>query len=151
MKTIILTTAIIILGLRVHGQLIATVEMKEPVEGICNNKQVYALFGGFKGQVEPKCSLTKEEIQNLLNEKITFLKVNPKFKGKGMVGVFINCKGEPLNWEISVKTNNDELDQQIIDIFKTLKNWTPGKLDENSVDSRELISYKIKKGLIILE
>lgn len=151
MKKTLLIISIVFLGLRGSAQLLATVEMKENVEGICDHKKVYGLFGGFKGQVEPKCSLTKEEIQSLLNEKVVFLKTNPKFKGKGIVGVYINCKGEPLNWEISVKTNNDELDQQLLDIFKTLQNWTPGKLNDNNVDSRELISYKIKKGLIFLE
>ena len=150
MKKTLLTISIVFLGLRGHAQLIATVEMKDSIEGICNNKEVYGLFDGFTGQVEPKCSLTKAEIQNLINEKVVFLKTNPKFKGKGMVGVYINCKGEALNWEISVKTKNEELDRQLLDIFKTLQNWTAGKLNGNSVDSRELISYTIKKGVIIL-
>lgn len=150
MKKALLTISIIILCLTGHAQLIATVEMKEPIEGICNNKEVYGLFDGFSGQVEPKCSLTKEEIQKLLNEKVVFLKENPKFKGKGMVGVYINCKGEALNWAISVKTKNEELDKQILEVFKTLQNWTAGKLDGKNVDSRELISYTIKKGKIIL-
>lgn len=151
MNKTILTTIIILIGIRVQAQLIATVEMKEKIEGICNEKEVYSLFDGFKGQIEPKCSLSKLEIQNLLNEKVTFLKVNPKFKGKGMVGVFINCKGEALNWEISLKTKDQELDQQLLVIFKTLQSWTPGKLDGNNVDCSELISYKITKGMIILE
>lgn len=125
--------------------------MKEKIEGLCSEKEVYSLFDGFKGQIEPKYSLTKLEIQNLLNEKVTFLKLNPKFKGKGMVGVFINCKGEALGWEISLKSKDQELDQQLIDIFKTLQSWTPGKLNGNNVDCRELISYKIKKGTIILK
>lgn len=151
MKKVRLTISLLIIAFASQAQIIARVEMNENVEGICNNKEVYALFSGFKGQVEPKCSLAKEEIQKLLNEKNTFLKANPKFKGKGMVGVYINCKGEALNWDISVKTKNDELDQQILDVFKTLQTWTSGKLDDKNVDSRELMSYKIKKGMIILE
>lgn len=151
MNKLLLIAIIIVIQLKGNAQLLATVEMKQPVEGICNNKEVYALYGGFKGQIEPKCSVSKEEIQKMLNEKVSFLKSNPKFKGKGMVGVFINCKGEPINWEISVATKNNELDQQILEVFKTLQTWTAGKLDGKNVDSRELFSYKIKSGSITIE
>ena len=150
MKKTLLIISIAILGLSGHAQLIATVEMKEPVEGICNHKEVYVLFSGFTGQVEPQCSLTKEEMQIMLNEKALFLKTNPKFKGKGMVEVLINCEGEVLKWEISTKTKSDELDRQILDAFITLQNWTPGKLNGEDVDSMKLIGYTIKKGEIIL-
>lgn len=151
MKKNLFTLCLIAISLQGFSQFIATVEMKENIDGICNYKHVYALFAGFKGQVKAKCSLKKEEIQNLLNEKVTFLKANPKFKGKGMVGVFINCKGETINWDLSGNSKNNELDQQILDVFKTLTIWTPGTLDGINVDTHELISYKIKKGVLILE
>jgi len=134
-----------------NSQIIAREVMTEKIEGICNDKEVYVIFGSLKGQIEPKCSLTTEEIQNLLNEKVMFLKANPKFKGKGMIGVYINCEGKPLKWEIDGKTKSDELDRQLLDIFKTLENWTAGKLNGNTVDARVLISYKIKNGTIVVE
>ncbi len=151
MKKLIFTIGLITFGLNTFAQLLATVEMNEPLEGICNSKKVYALFKGFKGQVEPVCPLTKVEVEKLLNENVKFIKENLKFKGKGMVSVFINCKGEALNWEISTTTKSSELDKQILDVFKTLQKWTPGTLNEEKVDTNELITYKIKKGVLVLD
>lgn len=147
---ILFTIGIIVLSFKSSAQLIMVVEMKEPLEGICNNDKVYALYGGFDGQIPPKCPLTKEEIQVLLNEKVVFLKENPKFKGKGMATVFINCEGEALDWRIEGKITNKELNQQILEVFETLKTWTPGKFHGDYVDASEIISYQIKKGMIIL-
>jgi hypothetical protein len=149
MKRITLALTLFASLSNIHAQFIATVEMKEPVEGICNNTKVYALFKGFQGQIPPKCALTNEEIQKLLNE-IPFLKANPKFKGKGMAGVYINCKGEAIGWEIDNKSKSQELDKQLLEVFKTLRSWTQGKLNGMSVDTRELISYTIKKGVLTL-
>ena len=151
MKKLIFTIGLITFGLNIFAQLLATVEMNEPIEGICNSKKVYALFKGFKGQVEPVCPLSKVEVEKLLNENVKFIKENLKFKGKGMVGVYINCKGEALNWEISTTTKNSELDKQILDVFKMLLKWAPGTLYEEKVDTRELITYKIKKGVLVLD
>lgn len=148
MKKLILLITISTLSFVTHAQLIAKVEMKEKIEGICDYNNVYGLFDGWDGQVEPKCSLSKEEMQDKLNE-VQFLKDNPKFKGKGMVGVYINCKGEAINWRISVKTNKD-LDSQLLALFKSFNDWNVGTLNGQKVDCSELISYKIKKGKLII-
>lgn len=131
------------------AQFIATVEMKQPLEGICNQKAVYALFPGFKGQVEASCSLTKKQIEEQLN-KLDFLVQNPKLKTKGMIGGFINCKGEPVKWDIDMKTKSPDLDKQILEVFKALTGWAAGKLDGIDVDTHVLFSYEIKKGHLTL-
>lgn len=148
MKTLTITLLILMASLSTQAQLIAKVEMKDKVEGICDNDNVYGLFDGFDGQVEPKCSISKEEMQEQLNQA-QFLKDNPKFKGKGMVGVYINCKGEAIGWRISVETS-EELDQQLLKIFQSYQEWTTGTLNGKKVDCSELISYKIKKGKLII-
>lgn len=148
MKIRIVSILFLIASLESYGQLIAKVEMKENVEGICDNDNVYGLFNGFDGQVEPKCSVSKEEMQEQLNQ-VQFLKDNPKYKGNGMVGVFINCEGETIGWRISVKTNQ-ELDKQLLIIFESFEEWTAGTLNGKNVDCSELISYKIKKGKLII-
>lgn len=132
-----------------YAQLVAREEMKIKVEGICDNNNVYVLYNGWDGQVEAKCSLSNEDIQKMLNQ-IDFFKNNPNFKGKGMVSVYINCKGEPIGWKISVKTNA-ELDKQLLEVFQTFTEWTIGTLNNKNVDSVQLISYKIKKGNLIIE
>jgi hypothetical protein len=151
MKKVLITISLMSLGLNAFSQLLATVQMNEHIEGICNDKKVFSLYSGFKGQVEPKYPLQKDEVQSLLNEKVKFIKDNLKFKGKGMIGVYINCKGDALNWEISTSTKSSELDQQILSVFKTLSKWTPGTLHGEDVDTRVLITYKIKKGVIVVD
>ncbi len=150
-KFAFLSTILLFTGITTNAQMIAKVEMKQPVEGICDQNNVYGLFNGFKGQIEPTCSISKEAMQNILNEKLEFLKENPKFKSKGMVDVFINCEGKPLNWSISIASGNKDLDNKILDIFKTFGDWNAGKLNGKNVDSNEAISYKIKKGVLIIE
>lgn len=137
-----------LLAFNSDAQLIVQVEMKEKIEGICNQEEVYSLYGGFEGQIEPKCSLSKKQMEEILNEKLQFLKDNLNYKSKGMVGVYINCEGKALEWDISVKTKSAELDQQILEIFKTFNEWTSGKLNGKEVDTRELFSYEIKKGIL---
>jgi hypothetical protein len=68
-----------------------------------------------------------------------------------MVGCFINCKGTVIKWDISIKTKEANLDRQILEIFKSLSNWTAGTLNGKSVDSRLLFKYKIKKGRLTLD
>lgn len=148
MKKTFTILTLLLVGFTAKAQLIATVQMDETVEGICNQDEVYALYDGFDGQIEPKCSLSKKDMENLLNENLQFLKDNPKFKSKGMVGVYINCEGMPLQWDISVKTKKSDLDAEILKLFQTCEDWTPGTLDSKAVDTRELISYEIKKGVL---
>ncbi len=148
MKKVIISAIILFSTSILSAQFIATVEMKENVEGICDHNRVFGLFNSFEGQKKAECSLNKLEIQKLLNEA-EYLKSHPKFKAKGMFGVYINCKGEPLEWKVSVKTNK-ELDAQLLAIFMTLEDWTTGQLNGENVDSRNLISYKIKKGVLTI-
>lgn len=133
------------------AQLIAKVEMKDSINGICNQDEVYALYEGFDGQIEPKCSLSKEEMQEIINNKLQYLKDNPKYKGKGMLGVYINCEGTALQWGISVTTKSAELDEQILEIFRTFNNWEAGSLNGEAVDTRELFIYEITKGILALK
>lgn len=149
MKHVILPLVSILFSYCVQAQFIAKVQMKEKVEGICDLDNVYGLFDGFDGQVTPKCSVSEEEMQKQLNQ-IQFLQDNPKYKGKGMVAVYVNCKGEAIGWRISVETK-EELDQELLDVFKTFLDWSVGTLNGKKVDSNVLISYKIKKGKLTIE
>ncbi len=148
MKKTILIAVSLFMGLTASAQLIARVEMKEDIPGICNKNEVYALFPGFKGQEEAVCPLSKAEILTRLNEEVAFLKLNPKFSGNGMIGIFINCEGEMVQCKMDNKTKSEELDKQIEAVFSSLGAWKSGKLDGKNVDSHVLFSFKIKKGKI---
>lgn len=130
------------------SQLVARLELKENIEGICNSKEVYALFSGFKGQVNPVPPISKDEIKNKLQSEVSFIKDNPKFKGKLMIHCLMNCKGEMVQCTVDNKSGNDELDKQVLAVFATLKQWTPGTLDGKAVDTSELFSIQVKKGVI---
>ncbi|HCZ35026.1 MAG TPA: hypothetical protein DHV26_03780, partial [Cytophagales bacterium] len=62
-------------------------EVKEPIDGLCNDKEVYALLPMLKGQEEAVCPVTKEQILERLNNEVQFIKDNPKYSDKGMIGI----------------------------------------------------------------
>ncbi|MGV3611486.1 MAG: hypothetical protein ACO1N0_11080 [Fluviicola sp.] len=133
-------------GMTASAQLLARMEVKEDIPGICDKNEVYALFPSFKGQEEAVCPMTKEGILLKLNSEVSFLKDNPKYKDKGMIGLIINCKGEVVQCKMSNETRNPELDKQIEAVFNSLGEWRAGKLDGKEVDTSRLYSFTIKNG-----
>lgn len=128
-----------------------TLELKEPIPGVCNPSQIYSLSPLFgKGQVKAKYKLTEQEIEEKLNNDLQFLKDNPSYNDKGMMGIIINCKGELVQAKMDNKTQSSELDQQIEAIFNEFKKWQPGSLNGNPVDSSLLFSFTIKNGKLML-
>lgn len=148
MKNLLLSFLILLFSINLKAQFIAKLEVKEPIEGVCDQNEVYSLFPSFDGQVEAVCPISEDEILDRLNKEVTFLKENPKFKGKGMIGLIINCKGEVVKCEMDNKTSSKELDKQIEDVFNSLGKWKAGTLNGKKVDSSMLFSFKIKKGKI---
>jgi len=129
--------------------MVAVMEAKEPIEGICNIKGIYMLSPLFgKGQIKAVHQMTEEEIAAKLNEEVQFLKDNPNYKDKGMMGLVVNCKGELVKSKMDNKTKSPELDQQIETEFAKLKTWTAGKLNGKPVDSSLLFSFTITGGKI---
>jgi hypothetical protein len=112
------------------AQFVATMEVKEPIAGLCNDKEVYVLMSLFgKGQVEAVCPASDKQITKRLNNEVVFLKDSAGYNDKGMVSIIINCKGEVVQCKIDNKTRHPELDQQIVAVFNTLGEWKPGKLN----------------------
>lgn len=148
MKKTILTLIVGFIGLTASAQFVAKMEVKEDIPGICDKNEVYALFPSFDGQDEAICPISKEDILKRLNSELQFLKDNPKYKDKGMIGLVINCKGEIVKCKMDNKTKSAELDNQIEAVFNSLGEWKSGKLNGKDVDSSKLFSFKIKKGVI---
>ncbi len=148
MKNIIVLLLFLGIHLNVEAQFVATVEMTEEVEGVCNQEQVFVLFGMLPDQDDAVCPLNKEKLLLKLNEKVEYLKNNPKYKSKGSVDVLVNCTGEVLKIEVHFKKSNNVLENQIEEVFRSLGSWKPGKLNGKAVDSQNLFSFKIKKGKI---
>lgn len=148
MKKTILILLTSIFGFSASAQFVAKMEVKEEIPGICDKNEVYSLFGSFDGQDVAICPVSKDEILGRLNSEVQFLKDNPKYKDKGMIGLIINCKGKVVKCEMDNKTKSVKLDKQIEAVFNLLGDWKPGKLNGKEVDSSKLFSFKIKKGRI---
>lgn len=133
------------------NSMVARMEVKEPIEGVCDNANVIAVlpFPG-NGQVAAQAPKTEEEITQELNAKVSFLKDKPGYEDKGMVNLIVNCKGELVKCEIDNKTKSPELDDQIVAVFAEMKIWTAGKVDNKPVDTVVLYSFEIKNGKVIL-
>src|SRR5690242_7509834 len=89
--------------LTVSAQFVAKMEIKEPIAGLCSKHDVYALIPGLKGQVPAECNLTDEQINDRLNGEVQFLKDNPDYNDKGMIGLIINCEGKLVQCKMDNK------------------------------------------------
>ncbi|MCB9194727.1 MAG: hypothetical protein H6600_07630 [Flavobacteriales bacterium] len=152
MKSIITISLLFLISFATYSQeFIATVQLKEKIEGVCDSSAVYALFPMFSNQIEAKCPVSEPAIVNRLNNHVQYLKDNPKTKAKGMVSVMINCNGEVVQCKIDNSTQITELDAQIVAVFADLGQWTAGQYKGENVDNMRLYSFKIKKGFIFFE
>lgn len=143
--------ALLLLGTAAQAQFVATMEVKDPIPGLCDEKAVYAMFPGFQGQQKAECPLTEPQIAERINAECVYLKEHPKFKGEGMMGVVINCKGEAVQVKMDNKTKSGQLDEQIEAVFRSLGTWKPGKLNGQEVDTSELFSFIIRDGKLAFE
>jgi Gram-negative bacterial TonB protein C-terminal len=151
MKNLLLVLGLILLSLSSHSQLVAKVEIKEKIDGICDIRNVYTLFPMFGDQIEAVCSIPDSTIEKRLNDDVEFLKDKPKYNDKGMVSIIINCKGEVVQCKIDNESKSPILDEQVVNVFKTLTSWKAGKLNGKEVDSMRLWSFEVKKGKITLK
>lgn len=133
------------------SNMVATMQVDEPIPGVCNNDRVLAIlpFPG-NGQIKAVAPMTDKEIQVQLNSSVDFLKSNPNYNGKGMVGLIINCKNEMVRCQIDNKTVSPELDEQIIAVFSKLKQWKSGSINGEAIDTSVLYSFTIDDGKISL-
>ena len=55
-----------------------------------------------------------------------------------------------VSCKIDNETQSPELDEQIVAVFKTFKNWKAGTIHGKAIDTMVLYSFKIKDGRISL-
>ena len=72
-KTAFILASLMLIGQALSAQLVARLELKEDIAGICDKNEVYALYGGFDKQVEPVCPVSKDEILKKLNSQVAFV------------------------------------------------------------------------------
>jgi len=134
------------------SHMVARMEVKEPIPGVCDNDNVLALsimsLMNPEIATDAKCALSEAEMAKKLNAEVAFLKQNPDFNGKGMISMIISCTGEAVQISVSNKSGSPELDAQILAVFNTFTSWQAGKYQGKPVDSSQLFSYTIKDGVL---
>lgn len=150
MKKLVLPLLLLFISINSIAQFVARAEIKEDVPGICDKKNVYALLAMLKGQKEAECSVKEKKIEQMLNDSVSFILGKDSYNDKGMVSIIINCKGEMVQCKTDNKTKSPELDEQVVNVFKTLTSWKVGKLNDEAVDSLRLFSFEIKNGKFVL-
>jgi hypothetical protein len=143
-------TFLFVFNLSGYAQMLARMEVKDKIIGICDEKNVYVFFPMQKGEIEAVPPISKKKIQEKLNSEVTFFKDSINYQDKGMVDVITNCKGEVVRCETDTKTKHPELDRQILLVFNNLGSWKPAKLNGEKVDMLNLLSFDIIDGKIIL-
>lgn len=62
---------------------------------------LYLLYSEWDQQKQAVCSLSDQELIDLIHQKIESLKSYPKTKVKGVMGIVINCEG------VKIRTRSD--------------------------------------------
>ena len=101
----------------------------------------------FKGQKEAVSPINEKEIEKQLNAEVKFLTENSTHSDSGMIRLVVNCKGKVVQCQMDKKTKSEELDKQIEQLFNSLGDWKPGKVNGKSVDTANLFSFIIENGV----
>jgi uncharacterized protein YabE (DUF348 family) len=144
MKKIIYLSILLLFGIHSFGQMVMSVEGIQP-ENVCNPNAVFFLMSNKAKPVEPI-----DSIEVKLNNAIKFVKENTEFEAKPAVQLAINCNGEiGGGFHIVTKSGNEELDKELMEFFKTIKEWKAGKKNKRkTVDSWYMWRLEIKEGYI---
>lgn len=143
MKKPITILVFTLVGLQSFGQMIMSADGINP-ENVCKPNTVYFLMTDKAKPIEPI-----DSIEARINQTIKFVKENPSFESKPSVQLAINCNGEiGGGFHNVIKSGNDGLDKELIEFFKTVAAWKPGKRKKKPVDSWYMWRMEIKNGYI---
>jgi hypothetical protein len=143
MKKLIPLLVFCLMGSNSFGQMIMSAQGINP-ENVCKPNTVYFLM---EKRAKPIESI--DSIETRLNQAIMFAKQNPKFEGKPAIQFAVNCNGEiGGGFHVVTKSGNDALDNELIEFFKSVKEWKAGMIKKKTVDSWYMWRLEIKNGYI---
>ncbi len=144
MKKLFLFTISLVIGIQSYGQMLMSTKGVNP-DNVCKSNQVYFLMQRKAQPLEPM-----DSIENRLNEIVNFAKANPGFEAKCAIQLAVNCKGEiGGGFHVVTKSGNEDLDNELIKFFKTVKNWKAGRKNKKkTVDSWYMWRLEIKNSYI---
>jgi hypothetical protein len=136
---------IVMLSINSFSQTIMSAAGVEP-DNVCKPGAIYFLMEKKAKPIE-----SMDSIKTNINRIIMFAQQNPDFEAKVSIQFSVNCKGEiGGGFHVVKKSGNEDLDNELIAFFKTIKFWTPGKIKKKEVDSWYMWRVEIKNGIIIL-
>jgi hypothetical protein len=113
-------------------------------DNVCKPNTVYFLM---EKKARPVESIDSIEIR--LNNAVLFAKQNTTFDSKAAIQFAVNCNGEiGGGFHVVTKSGNDNLDNELIEFFKTIKTWKAGMIRKKNVDSWYMWRLEIKNGYI---
>jgi hypothetical protein len=113
-------------------------------ENVCKGNTVYFLM-----ENKPKPLQSIDSIELRINDAIKFVKENPIFEAKPAIQLAVNCKGETGGgFHVVTRSGNDALDNELMEFFKTVKEWKAGRARKKAVDSWYMWRLEIKNGHI---
>ena len=125
------------------GQMIMNAVGISP-ENACNPASVYFLMENRARPIE-----NKDSIEVNLNSYVKFAKENPTFSGNPSIQFVVNCRGEiGGGFHVVTSSGNDNLDQELVAFFQTVKEWQAGKIRKKTVDSWYMWRLEVKTGYI---
>lgn len=143
MKRIILLLIICLISIHSFGQMVMSAEGVNP-DNVCKPNTVYFLM---EKKARPVESIDSIEIR--LNNAVLFAKQNTTFDSKAAIQFAVNCNGEiGGGFHVVTKSGNDNLDNELIEFFKTIKTWKAGMIRKKNVDSWYMWRLEIKNGYI---
>jgi len=118
-------------------------------DNVCTPNTVCFLTG-LRNESRARPVESMEVIQKRLNETVSFARSNPSFEASPAIQFAVNCRGEiGGGFHIVTKSGNDELDKELMDFFKTIKEWNAGRINRRrTVDSWYMWRLEIKDGNI---
>lgn len=129
--------------------MVATVEMKEPIPGMCNPNTLYTIIPlPGQNQTDAIPPISEDELAKRINGESSFLKNHPDLSAEGMLNLVVSCEGKLLKCEMDKKTDHPELNQEILTFTEALQQWQPAKIADKQVDAMVLMSFTIVEGKI---
>lgn len=131
--------------------MVAVMEVKEPIEGLCNQNEVYALMSFFdKGQIKSEMQISEPDFLNLVETNLRQL-VDQTTNYETTANVIVNCKGKLVQAKPSKPGDMPNLDEAFAETVSKIEKWSIGTLNGQPVDNSLFVSIKIEEGVIAIK
>lgn len=116
--------------------------------GACDTFNIYQLFYKREGQKEAIPAITVDSITKQLYSSCLFIESHPEYKSSVAISCYINCKGELFKCASRGRRGDPVLREEVVAVFRTIENWTPGNLNGEIVDCVQDFRVDVNRGVV---